>query len=160
MSAPRQLSTVPAVAADGLRVVVDGGILRITIDRPDRMNALDLAHMTALGDVLEGAPADPAVRVVVLSGAGAAFCTGADLAAAAAAGGREAPPERADRRLDRQGQGQGHRADQAGSHGDHADGTGPGAGPRKAGQTELLQSPDFAEGVTAMLTKRAPNFGS
>jgi len=71
MSAPRQLSTIPAVAADGLRVVVDGGILRITIDRPDRMNALDLAHMTALGDVLEGAAADPAVRVVVLSRAGA-----------------------------------------------------------------------------------------
>ncbi|QYB03440.1 enoyl-CoA hydratase [Rhodococcus sp. USK10] len=93
MSAPRQLSTIPAVAAGGLRVVVDGGILRITIDRPGRMNALDLAHMTALGDVLEGAAADPAVRVVVLSGAGAAFCTGADLAAAATAGGRAASPE-------------------------------------------------------------------
>ena len=83
MSAPRQLSTIPAVAAGGLRVVVDGRILRITIDRPDRMNALDLAHMTALGDVLTAAAADPVVRVVVLSGAGAAFCTGADLAAAA-----------------------------------------------------------------------------
>ncbi|MHA4848952.1 enoyl-CoA hydratase [Rhodococcus sp. MSC1_016] len=83
--------TAPAV--DGLRVVSDGGILRITIDRPDRMNALDLAHMTALGAILTDAAIDRSVRVVVISGAGKAFSTGADLAAAAAAGGREASPE-------------------------------------------------------------------
>ncbi|RZL84579.1 MAG: enoyl-CoA hydratase [Rhodococcus sp. (in: high G+C Gram-positive bacteria)] len=93
MSARRQLSTIPAIASGGLRVVTEDGILRVTIDRQDRMNALDLAHMTALGDVLTDAAADPSVRVVVISGAGRAFCTGADLAAAAAAGGREAPPE-------------------------------------------------------------------
>ncbi|MFC9765439.1 enoyl-CoA hydratase [Rhodococcus jostii] len=83
--------TAPAV--DGLRVVNEAGILRITIDRPDRMNALDLAHMTALGDVLTAAATDSSVRVVAIAGAGKAFSTGADLAAAAAAGGREAPAE-------------------------------------------------------------------
>ncbi|MDI9952724.1 enoyl-CoA hydratase [Rhodococcus sp. IEGM 1305] len=80
--------TAPAV--DGLRVVNEAGILRITIDRPDRMNALDLAHMTALGDVLTAAATDSSVRVVIIAGAGKAFSTGADLAAA---GGREAPAE-------------------------------------------------------------------
>ncbi|MCQ4120170.1 enoyl-CoA hydratase [Rhodococcus tibetensis] len=80
-------------AVDGLRVVSGEGILRITIDRPDRMNALDLAHMKALGDILTDAATDRSVRVVVISGAGKAFSTGADLAAAAAAGGREAPSE-------------------------------------------------------------------
>ncbi|WP_172650390.1 enoyl-CoA hydratase [Rhodococcus opacus] len=83
--------TAPAV--DGLRVVNEAGVLRITIDRPDRMNALDLAHMTALGDVLTAAATDSSVRVVIIAGAGKAFSTGADLAAAAAAGGREAPAE-------------------------------------------------------------------
>lgn len=83
--------TVPAV--EGLRVTNDDGVLRITIDRPDRMNALDLAHLGALGDVLTEAATDPTVRVVIIAGAGRAFSTGADLAAAAEAGGREASPE-------------------------------------------------------------------
>ncbi|QNG19661.1 enoyl-CoA hydratase [Rhodococcus triatomae] len=83
--------TAPAV--DGLLVENSGGILRVTIDRPDRMNALALAHLRVLGRVLTDAATDPTVRVVVIAGTGKAFSTGADLAAAAAAGGREAPPE-------------------------------------------------------------------
>ncbi|MFC6010736.1 enoyl-CoA hydratase-related protein [Nocardia lasii] len=77
----------------GLRTQVAHGVLRITIDRPARMNAVDLATMTALGATLLGAHTRPQVRVIVLTGAGTAFCTGADLAAAAAAGGNEAPPQ-------------------------------------------------------------------
>ncbi|MFD4180983.1 enoyl-CoA hydratase-related protein [Rhodococcus sp. NPDC058514] len=74
----------------GLRVEFADGILRITIDRQDRMNALDLASMNALGDLLTGRAEDPSVRVVVITGAGVAFSTGADLAAAA--NGPEADP--------------------------------------------------------------------
>ena len=91
MSARRQLSTIPAIASGGLRVVTEDGVRRVTIDRPDRMNALDLARMTALGDVLTAAATDSSVRVVVISGAVGRARTGADLAAAAAAGGRERP---------------------------------------------------------------------
>lgn len=69
------------------------GILRITIDRQARMNAIDLATMDELGELVADAATRTDVRVIVLTGAGKAFCTGADLAAAAAAGGNEASPE-------------------------------------------------------------------
>ncbi|SEK90597.1 enoyl-CoA hydratase [Rhodococcus maanshanensis] len=74
----------------GLRVELAEGVLRITIDRQERMNALDLTSMNALGDVLTGRATEPAVRVVVITGEGIAFSTGADLAAAAE--GPEADP--------------------------------------------------------------------
>lgn len=70
-----------------------GGVLRLTIDRQARLNAIDLAAMAELGELISAAAARPSVRVIVLTGAGKAFCTGADLAAAAAAGGNEASPE-------------------------------------------------------------------
>ncbi|NLU81712.1 enoyl-CoA hydratase-related protein [Rhodococcus sp. HNM0569] len=82
-----------STGAPGLVTELVDGVMRITIDRPHRMNALDLAHLRALGDVLLAAGDDPRVRVIVLAGAGRAFSTGADLAASAEAGGREAPPE-------------------------------------------------------------------
>ncbi|MDG3009048.1 enoyl-CoA hydratase [Rhodococcus sp. D2-41] len=72
-----------AAAASGLRVERDGPVLRVVIDRPRRMNAFDLAHMRALLEVLIAVPGDDSVRVVVIAGAGAAFSTGADLAAMA-----------------------------------------------------------------------------
>ncbi|WP_395705086.1 enoyl-CoA hydratase [Rhodococcus ruber] len=68
---------------EGLRSELADGILRLTIDRPKRMNAVDLPTMRALGAALDEAGPDPRVRTVVLTGAGTAFCTGADLAAAA-----------------------------------------------------------------------------
>lgn len=77
----------------GLRIEQDGGVLRVTIARPALMNALDLVTMTALGDLISDAATDPTVRVVVLTGEGKAFCTGADLAAAAASGGSETTPD-------------------------------------------------------------------
>ncbi|TJZ73908.1 enoyl-CoA hydratase [Rhodococcus oryzae] len=67
----------------GLRVELEEGVLRVTFDRQERMNALDLESMNALGDLLTGRAEDPSVRVVVIAGAGAAFSTGADLATAA-----------------------------------------------------------------------------
>ena len=64
----------------GLQSEFDGGVLRLTLDRPDVHNALDWKTREALVAALENASADAAVRVVILTGAGErAFCTGADL---------------------------------------------------------------------------------
>lgn len=80
------------MSADSLHIVRDGGVLRLTIDRQARMNAIDLDTMRRIADAV-GAT-DPSVRVIVITGAGKAFCTGADLAAASAGGGvAEADPE-------------------------------------------------------------------
>jgi enoyl-CoA hydratase/carnithine racemase len=57
----------------------DGGVLRLTLNRPAARNALSAALMTALGRALERAAADAQCRVVVIAGAGPAFCAGHDL---------------------------------------------------------------------------------
>lgn len=58
---------------------IASGIGRITIDRPGQRNALDRATVTALAAALEDCASDAAVRIVRITGAGAAFCAGADL---------------------------------------------------------------------------------
>lgn len=58
---------------------VEGGVVTVTLDNPERANALDLEHATALRDVVAGLSADRSARCVVLTGAGRAFCSGADL---------------------------------------------------------------------------------
>jgi enoyl-CoA hydratase/carnithine racemase len=55
------------------------GIVRLTLNRPRARNALSLATMETLLDALEAVRGDPGVRVVVLAGAGPAFCAGHDL---------------------------------------------------------------------------------
>src|SRR5262245_44889835 len=61
---------------------VDGrGVATVTLSRPDKHNAFDGPMLQALQRALETAAADRAVRVVVLTGAGKSFCSGADLAA-------------------------------------------------------------------------------
>jgi enoyl-CoA hydratase len=68
------MSTVKGSQADG--------ILTLTLDRPQALNALDPATLGALGEALRAAAGDAAVRVVVLTGAGEkAFSAGADIAA-------------------------------------------------------------------------------
>ncbi len=68
---------------DNLKVTEDSGIVTITLDRPDKMNAL-VGHMRRdLAEALEEAGSERAVRVVVITGAGRAFCAGGDLAYAA-----------------------------------------------------------------------------
>lgn len=54
----------------------------ITLDRPDQFNALNRETLAALEQALRAAHADDSVRVVVLTGAGKAFCAGADLKSA------------------------------------------------------------------------------
>jgi crotonobetainyl-CoA hydratase len=75
----------------GIRVALGAdGVVRVTIDRPDRMNAIDAAASRALVAAWETIERDPRVRCVVLTGAGArAFCTGADMKQADAKTGLE-----------------------------------------------------------------------
>src|SRR5438046_3835643 len=59
---------------------VDGGAARVTINRPERRNAMSYGVMSGLRQAMARARGDDAVRVVVLTGAGdKAFCAGADL---------------------------------------------------------------------------------
>jgi enoyl-CoA hydratase/carnithine racemase len=61
--------------------VVDQGAVRVlTLNRPEKRNALNTALTRALLDALRAADADEAVGCVVLTGAGQGFCAGADLA--------------------------------------------------------------------------------
>lgn len=63
------------VIADGV-----GSVMRLTLNRPDKRNALNSETIDALHEALENAEADPGIRVVAISGAGKDFCAGADLA--------------------------------------------------------------------------------
>ncbi|MFG1811942.1 enoyl-CoA hydratase/isomerase family protein [Streptomyces sp. NPDC049040] len=57
----------------------DGGVLTLTLNRPDRRNALNSEVWAAFGAALTTAADDPGVRALVLTGAGGAFCAGLDL---------------------------------------------------------------------------------
>jgi 2-(1,2-epoxy-1,2-dihydrophenyl)acetyl-CoA isomerase len=56
-----------------------GDVLTLTLDRPDVFNALTASLHAELHEALTGEAADPAVRAVVITGAGKAFCAGQDL---------------------------------------------------------------------------------
>ena len=72
----------------------DGGILSLTMARPDKKNALTNAMYGALADAIEGAETDPAVRVLLIRGEGDMFTAGNDARefAAIAAGGFQGEP--------------------------------------------------------------------
>ena len=61
----------------------DGRVTVVTIERPERRNAVDLPTARALFDAFKSFDADPAADVAVLTGGGGAFCAGADLKAIA-----------------------------------------------------------------------------
>ncbi len=64
---------------DTLRYEVDGGLARLTLNRPEAMNGMTNQMVREACDALELAAADATVRVLVLTGEGRAFCPGADL---------------------------------------------------------------------------------
>jgi len=66
-----------------IRYTVEDGILTLTLDRPDRMNAFTAKMMHELLDAADRADADDTVRCVVVTGSGRAFCAGADLSGGA-----------------------------------------------------------------------------
>lgn len=63
----------------GLTVAVDGAVGRIAFAAPDRLNSLDPGMLEALASEVPRLDADPAVRVIVLSGEGRAFSAGANI---------------------------------------------------------------------------------
>jgi enoyl-CoA hydratase/carnithine racemase len=69
-----------SIAEDVLRSHTEGGVLTLTLNRPERRNAIDPALRDALAAALDAAATDAAVRGVVITGAGGAFCAGGDLA--------------------------------------------------------------------------------
>src|SRR5690606_37863781 len=77
---PCEGNSVPMT--DPVLLTSDRGAIRVlTVNRPDKLNALNGATLDALDDAFRAADADPAVRVVVLTGAGPkAFVAGADIA--------------------------------------------------------------------------------
>jgi enoyl-CoA hydratase/carnithine racemase len=61
------------------------GVAKITLNRPEVLNALDVKTLQELGAAVDDVGSDPAVRVVVITATGRAFCTGADLTGGGAA---------------------------------------------------------------------------
>jgi enoyl-CoA hydratase/carnithine racemase len=77
-----------------VRYEIAGSVARVTIDRPERRNAMSFSVMQGLRDAVTEAKANDAVRVVVLTGAGdKAFCAGADLGSGGIADGAAAAHE-------------------------------------------------------------------
>ena len=62
---------------------VDANILTITLNRPDKLNAFNAPMLFELIDAFDQADADDEVRAIIVTGAGRAFCAGADLSAGA-----------------------------------------------------------------------------
>jgi len=83
---------------DTLLYHADNGILTITLHRPESYNAFNEAMTTDLQGALKEAERDPAVRVIVVTGAGKAFCSGQDLKDAPAPGTRRSLADSLQRR--------------------------------------------------------------
>ena len=64
---------------DILDIQQDGGVLRLTMNRPERLNTMNEPLIAALLNYFTALAARPEVRVVVLRGEGRAFCAGLDL---------------------------------------------------------------------------------
>ncbi len=65
----------------------DDGIVLATLDRPDRLNAVNAVMHSELARITREADADPDVKVLVITGAGRAFCAGGDFGPQPAGGG-------------------------------------------------------------------------
>jgi 2-(1,2-epoxy-1,2-dihydrophenyl)acetyl-CoA isomerase len=72
---------------EDLRAEIDNGVAVLTMNRPERRNALSEAMLSAMGTVLAQVESDEAVGCVVLTGAGGAFCAGGDVKGMAARSG-------------------------------------------------------------------------
>lgn len=79
------------VPPEGLQVVSVPPILTLTLDRPQRRNALTDDIVLALIDTLEAASADEEIRAILLNASGDNFCSGFDLAGRASDGSRPRP---------------------------------------------------------------------
>lgn len=76
-----------------VKVEVEGGVGWIRLNRPEKMNAIGALTRKQLGDAIKQAERDDAVRVVVLTGSGRAFCSGADVTEMVSGGGMRTPED-------------------------------------------------------------------
>lgn len=67
--------------SDRVTISTQDGVADVRLNRPDKLNALDVAMFSALVEAGDAVRADPSVRAVVLSGEGRAFCAGLDFTA-------------------------------------------------------------------------------
>jgi 2-(1,2-epoxy-1,2-dihydrophenyl)acetyl-CoA isomerase len=65
--------------SDTVHYETDGAIATVTLNRPDRLNAMNKELMAAMVDTLERAASDENIRVLILTGTGRGFCAGGDL---------------------------------------------------------------------------------
>ncbi len=79
---PTQSAPAIQTLDDEVLYEVRDGIATLTLNRPERLNTISREMLMLLGQLLLKADADPAVRVVILTGAGRAFCAGLDMTAA------------------------------------------------------------------------------
>ncbi len=80
MSAVDRVAEPPAASAEPvLYEILDSGVAVLTLNRPDRMNSWGGGLARAFYQCIDRAETDPAVRVIVLTGNGRAFCAGADM---------------------------------------------------------------------------------
>jgi 2-(1,2-epoxy-1,2-dihydrophenyl)acetyl-CoA isomerase len=77
MTSPRQPQSR---SAGPVLTTLTGAVAVVTLNRPDKLNAIDMPLRLALADAIEAADRDASVRAVVLTGAGKAFCSGGDIA--------------------------------------------------------------------------------
>ena len=80
------MATPPDTGTTDLLSTLDEGVLTLTLNRPEARNAMSDAMNQALGAQLAWAELDPAVKCVVLTGAGKGFCAGGDVKGMAASG--------------------------------------------------------------------------
>src|SRR5208282_2978397 len=73
-TAPADASSQPV-----LMEKLEAGVMTLTLNRPERLNAFNVALHEALFKALERAAADPGCRALLLTGAGKGFCAGQDL---------------------------------------------------------------------------------
>ena len=79
-SAPQAHSSAPPpTTSSAVQLDVTDGVATVTLNRPESLNALDIATKEVLLATLQQVAQDPAVRCVVLTGTGRAFCVGQDL---------------------------------------------------------------------------------
>src|SRR5436305_8282679 len=77
----RQISSLIFMNDGPVIYAVEGSVALVTLNRPEKRNALNDALVAGLKDALRDADAREGVRAVLVTGAGADFCSGADLSA-------------------------------------------------------------------------------
>ena len=85
-----QAAATPQITTTQITTTLDAGVLLLTLNRPDKLNAYTAQMGRELAAAFQRADADDAVRVVIVTGAGRAFCAGADISDGAASFGNQA----------------------------------------------------------------------